>query len=49
MRNIINNLEKKLEYYLNIKNKCKRDNLKVIIDEHIDIINKTIKKIKEYK
>jgi hypothetical protein len=45
---VINNLEKKLEYYLNIKNKCERNNLKVIIDEHIDIINKTIRKVKEY-
>ena len=48
MRNIINNLEKKLEYYLAIKNKCERNNLKVIIDEHIDIINKAIRKVKEY-
>ena len=46
---VVKNLEKKLEYYLDVKVKCQRYNLKVIIDEHIDIINKTIKKIKEYK
>ena len=39
---VINCLNKKLEYYLNIKKKCNRFNLKVIIDEHISIINKVI-------
>ena len=45
---VVNDLNKKLEYYLDIKNKCERYNLKVIIDEHIDIIKKTIRKVKEY-
>jgi hypothetical protein len=45
---VVKNLEKKLDYYFDIKYKCDRYNLKVIIDEHIDIINKTIKKVKEY-
>ena len=39
---VIKCLNEKLEYYLNIKKKCNRFNLKVIIDEHISIINKVI-------
>ena len=45
---LINTLNKKFEYYFDIKNKCERYNLKVVIKEHIDIMNKTIRKIKEY-
>ena len=40
---ILNSLNKKLEYYLNIKKKCDRFNLLITIDEHKEFINKIIK------
>ena len=45
---IISYLNKKLEYYIDTKKKCNRYNIKIIIDEHIHIINRTIKKVEEY-
>ena len=45
---VIGCLKEKMKYYLNIRNQCNRYNLKVIIDEHLDIINNIINKVKNY-
>lgn len=45
---VIGCLKEKMKYYLNIRNQCNRYNLKVIIDEHVDIINNIINKVKNY-
>ena len=45
---VIECLNEKIKYYLDVRNKCNRFNLKVIIDEHIDLINKSIDKVKKH-
>ena len=45
---VIECLNEKIKYYLDVRNKCNRFNLKVIIDEHIDLINKAIDKVKKH-
>ena len=45
---VIGCLKERIEYLLNIKYKCNRYNLKVIINEHLEIINKAINKVRNY-
>ena len=45
---VIECLNEKIKYYLDVRNKCNRFNLKIIIDEHIDLINKAIDKVKKH-